>query len=613
MSKTIKFIGTQERWPELAITGKQSVWMPGAIEEREDTEANALEATGLFERVWGGALTAVSTAAVEKAAGAGASRLLSVGVLEQRAERDGVLEQRLPTDGYTVGSIYEEPVLISGKVLYVSNVAENGFALGNDANSGYSMTLPKLTIASAYAAAVNGDCIVINSSATVYDASFVTVAKSLTILPWSYRGVTVRSTDASFTWYLDASNITIGAIVIDSTITAGGRAGSALRANGTGITNLRLLGTKLIAGSSYGLKFMGACYLSGVETDHTATPTSVNLVDPSAVTGNVVVERCTFGGRFQLAASIQGINFVFRDSVIDHSSSGALNVTGATTALIERSSIRGRLSTTSTGINAYGHATVACRSLVIRDINIQNAASASQQAGGYGIGVGAETAELMGAGFDDVAVYRCNIVHTNHGLFLAYGVKRGRAWGNVVRDSIIGLIQKGVSSGDVIMSGNIVIGGPLTGGALRTKEASKTKHYNNLVIADAQTVASASHFILCNTACEDVEFKNNVLHAPGMTVPSAVFIDPDTTGSKNLAGNVYFGTLGNVFNGLSFATWIANNEPSALNVNPQFRGVNDFRPAAGSPLLGTAAPWLRSDVRDFVGSDIGANKGAFAS
>lgn len=52
----IKYIGTQQRWPELAVTGKQSVWMPGQEEERSDAEANALLATGLFERSASGAV-----------------------------------------------------------------------------------------------------------------------------------------------------------------------------------------------------------------------------------------------------------------------------------------------------------------------------------------------------------------------------------------------------------------------------------------------------------------------------------------------------------------------------------------------------------------------------
>lgn len=48
MAVTIKYTGTQIRWPELAITGKQSVWNPGQIESREDAEAALLLATGVF-------------------------------------------------------------------------------------------------------------------------------------------------------------------------------------------------------------------------------------------------------------------------------------------------------------------------------------------------------------------------------------------------------------------------------------------------------------------------------------------------------------------------------------------------------------------------------------
>jgi lysophospholipase L1-like esterase len=52
MSKTIKYTGTQVRWAELPYTGKQSVWQPGEQDERSDTEANQLLATGLFTQVY---------------------------------------------------------------------------------------------------------------------------------------------------------------------------------------------------------------------------------------------------------------------------------------------------------------------------------------------------------------------------------------------------------------------------------------------------------------------------------------------------------------------------------------------------------------------------------
>jgi hypothetical protein len=46
---TIRYIGTQDNWPEIAATGKQSVWRSGQTETRPDAEASALLGTGLFE------------------------------------------------------------------------------------------------------------------------------------------------------------------------------------------------------------------------------------------------------------------------------------------------------------------------------------------------------------------------------------------------------------------------------------------------------------------------------------------------------------------------------------------------------------------------------------
>lgn len=48
MAKTLKYSGSQDRWSEVAITGKQSIWRIGQTEERSDQEATALLSTGLF-------------------------------------------------------------------------------------------------------------------------------------------------------------------------------------------------------------------------------------------------------------------------------------------------------------------------------------------------------------------------------------------------------------------------------------------------------------------------------------------------------------------------------------------------------------------------------------
>lgn len=70
--KTIKYIGTQERWPELATTGRQSSWSPGQIEERADAEADPLIATGLFTtNLESGRLSVTEAQMVEAAIAAG--------------------------------------------------------------------------------------------------------------------------------------------------------------------------------------------------------------------------------------------------------------------------------------------------------------------------------------------------------------------------------------------------------------------------------------------------------------------------------------------------------------------------------------------------------------
>lgn len=51
MPKTLKYIGSQVRWPELSVTGKQAVWYPGQQEERSDSDATALLGTGYFDNL----------------------------------------------------------------------------------------------------------------------------------------------------------------------------------------------------------------------------------------------------------------------------------------------------------------------------------------------------------------------------------------------------------------------------------------------------------------------------------------------------------------------------------------------------------------------------------
>jgi lysophospholipase L1-like esterase len=65
MPLTIKYNGSERGWDELATTGKPSVWNPGQQEERSDSEAALLIATGLFSRVFTDSLEEISAEALK--------------------------------------------------------------------------------------------------------------------------------------------------------------------------------------------------------------------------------------------------------------------------------------------------------------------------------------------------------------------------------------------------------------------------------------------------------------------------------------------------------------------------------------------------------------------
>lgn len=48
MPKTIKYIGTQDGWAEIAVTGRPWNWNLGTTDQRSDVQAAQLLATGLF-------------------------------------------------------------------------------------------------------------------------------------------------------------------------------------------------------------------------------------------------------------------------------------------------------------------------------------------------------------------------------------------------------------------------------------------------------------------------------------------------------------------------------------------------------------------------------------
>lgn len=64
MSKTIRYIGATDPYLELPITGKQSVWKKNQQEQRSDTEADLLVASGQFIEIPTAAAAVVVSSAI---------------------------------------------------------------------------------------------------------------------------------------------------------------------------------------------------------------------------------------------------------------------------------------------------------------------------------------------------------------------------------------------------------------------------------------------------------------------------------------------------------------------------------------------------------------------
>ena len=490
--------------------------------------------------------------------------------------------------------------ILGGTTWYVSNVAANGFALGNDSNSGLSKALPKLTLAAAHDAAAPGDTIIINSSETFYDSEFFSINKSLTILPWSYRGVTIRSTNASYTLYVNADNITLGALVIDTTITAGGRADSAVSGPTSGSVKRGVkINGAMLKGNTYSLYFSGLCALSGVEVQSAGSGRAQLLLAP-ALAGEVTIDDLTSDANVTCVPSVPGVSLAMCGCTVAYSASGtqrALRAVGCANYLIERNELYVDGSTAASGIQITPHATQTTDRAVIRRNRIRLGAAAAQLTTGYGIGIGSEA--TTAGEFKSVEICENEINHANHALFVGYCVQEADVWGNVLRDAKIGLISKGNLTGRVVHHHNVVIGGPLSGGALRAKESASTRHYNNLVIFDARS-AGAGVFAYCTDGSVGCEFANNILYAPGLSVYRAASLLDTSTATFRC--NDYFCQHGDTtFNGAPLADWLAV-EPTALTADPVFVGAGDYRLTTASPLIGAGDGSVASLApRNFVG------------
>lgn len=570
------------------------------------------------------ALTATtSDGGVEESAGGLQVKRTSIAtaVLDARSDLSGTagVQRRTVVSSSTIGAMPS----ISGATYYVSNVAANGFVVGSDANTGLSKAQALATFSAAYAKCVDGDMIILNDSATIYElgGTFYKIEKAIRIMPFSYRGATIRGNNTTSTFQVLSPNVTIGAIILDATITSSGMATTPIL-SGTTASNLRLIGTQL-KGNTYALWHFGTLICRGVDIVSIGTYKAWNKLDPR-MPGDVVFEDCNIDGYISLVNgnNLTGINFYIRRSTVRTSDgqnrktvettlgqTRAIDLMGVTSFVIEDCEIGVDVDTSQSGIVIQRHATVPLTSGIVRQNRVRAGVSASAITAGYGIGIGNETATT--GSISGVQIYGNEFDHVNHGIFFGYCVSSSYSWGNVVRDAIIGLIIKGASSGDVTHYSNIVVGGPLTGGALRSKESVNAKLVNNLVIWDAQSVAGG-YFQIADTASTGTDFANNLLYAPSKNVRWGVQV---TAGSSaTFRNNNYYAgsySTSSFYNGSVFfdtpAAWAAVMEPTATTADPLFVNATggDYRLSASSPLRAAGVAGLAPV--DFMGAVLASN------
>lgn len=344
-------------------------------------------------------------------------------------------------------------------ILYVSQSATNGYAVGADTNSGTSEATPKLTLDGAMSAAVNGDTIVINDG--IYtSATFFSLTKGLTIRAETDYGVVLRRTGAQ-SRVLNvnyAGSVTLGKIVLDAEGNAGTSPLSSSAA--ASATTLTLAGTKLRnAGAGAPSGALNSTQLNLVVRDAIldgdaplgglrATALASGFQDIDGLTFDTSAGAGASGsscGAVMLFATATGVTMHVRRVSGVWKSANAANaaiVTRGVRGIIERNrGLRIVGTDTSAAVIKVENTSVQADNVVVRYNQGTN-----ECPGQYLILVGTDIAGANDSKTNYPHVYRNDVAGTSaaslmHGIMLG-NVKGGVVFANRVRKSAIPLLSK---------------------------------------------------------------------------------------------------------------------------------------------------------------------------
>jgi hypothetical protein len=518
--------------------------------------------------------------------------------------------------------------------IYVSKTATNGYAVGDDSRNratAASKSTPVLTVTRANAVALAGDTIIINDGTYSEVAAVAVGVANVTINSENDYQVTIQAASGTgnvILQYTVGTGLTLGKIIIDAQYTQS----YCVQQSSTNTTNdLTFNGTYLINFKTYALygtraknvtfdnnwkieSVVRAQYSVGIKltTDTTGTVTVQNGTydldsynssvsgwvmcadfENTAVGGaTLIVNNCTstHGGSGNLTASIYGIRATgFSSYEINDNALSQTTVNSSGSAV---------------GILIMPSAIASKKCWIYDNVVDCNSPATNTSVTGYAIGVGEDGDTGINANLiNGLWIHGNDLKRANHLLFV--GNETGAVvTGNKVDDGIIGVIGKRTVGG--LFTGNIVKN-VTTGGSLRNKAGTNDVFANNTVILTTANGIGMLSNASGATASIATKFVNNIIYMDGVEA-TASQVDNDSStavfSNNNYYSTVAFKSTAFKYQATTYATlaaWIAAQEASAINVNPQFENYSsdDYRVPASNSDLYQKGVYINAEVKDY--------------
>lgn len=386
---------------------------------------------------------------------------------------------------------------------YVSQSSNNGYAAGNDSNTGLSKSEAKLTLASAISASSNGDIVVINDG--VYTAAtYHDVAIGLELIAENDHAVTLKCAAGQAQVIrvgAAGQTITIGKLVIDA---ENNSAASCIGINGTTARAVTLSGTALRnpGASRFGVESINSSQVltlrvEGVDFSCATTAGAVYCLlgsGASVAIDGLTVDNSAGSGVASYARAPVYVNATALAVVHIRRVSGSWKTSSGTisASFIRTSGCRGIIEN-NRGMVLSGGDTNGCLIRVANDSGVQadsvlirKNSGSNNTNGGYLILVGAD-----GAGANDNKTNYCVVAENDvsgsdaatvmHGIMIGNS-KGGVVCGNVVRNAAISYLCKLCSEAVYFLNNDAVMPYSSTSGVYRAKGATNMQIAGNRAI-----------------------------------------------------------------------------------------------------------------------------------